>query len=62
MTDNKGNPVTDLTQSDFDLHDNGKPKAIAYFEKHILSLPEKKSSSNSNFKNKIMLDTKIKNI
>jgi len=43
VTDKKGNPVTDLTQSDFELYDNAKLKKITDFEKHILSLPGKKA-------------------
>ncbi len=35
VTDEKGNPVTDLTQSDFEIYDNGKFQPIAHFEKHI---------------------------
>jgi len=43
VTDKKGNPVTDLKKSDFELYDNGKLKKITDFEKHILSLPGKKA-------------------
>lgn len=39
VTDNRGNPVTDLTRDDFILHDNGKLQTITDFEKHILALP-----------------------
>jgi len=41
VTDKKGNPIMDLTQSDFDLKDNGKTQDITEFEKHILYPPEK---------------------
>jgi len=43
VTDEKGNPVTDLKKSDFELRDNGKRKTITEFEKHVLfpSLPTK---------------------
>jgi len=36
VTDKKGNPVTDLKKSDFELRDNGKRKTITEFEKHVL--------------------------
>ncbi|MFQ6082479.1 MAG: VWA domain-containing protein [Candidatus Aminicenantia bacterium] len=39
VTDKKGNPVTDLEKSDFELYDNGKRQTITHFEKHILSIP-----------------------
>lgn len=39
VTDEKGNPVTDLEKSDFILYDNGKLMKITDFEKHILPLP-----------------------
>lgn len=42
VTDGKGNPVTDLTQADFILYDNGKLKTITDFEKHLLPKREKK--------------------
>jgi VWFA-related protein len=40
VTDKKGKPVTDLEQSEFELYDNGKPKKITDFERHILALPD----------------------
>jgi VWFA-related protein len=43
VVDKEGNPVTDLTQADFELFDNGKPVKITEFEKHILSLTGEKS-------------------
>lgn len=43
VTDKKGNPITDLTISDFILYDNGKLQKITDFEKHVLlPKPEKK--------------------
>lgn len=42
VIDEQGNPVTDLEKADFDLYDNGKPVKITDFEKHILSVPQKK--------------------
>ena len=41
VRDKKGNPVSDLSQSDFELYDNGKLQPITDFEKHFLSLPVK---------------------
>jgi VWFA-related protein len=38
VTDNKGNPVTDLEKDDFIVYDNGKKQSITEFEKHGLSL------------------------
>ena len=42
VTDNRGNPVTDLAKDDFILFDNGKLQTITDFEKHILALPSQK--------------------
>ena len=42
VTDNRGNPVTDLTKDDFILHDNGKLQTVTDFEKHILAQPSQK--------------------
>ena len=39
VMDKDGNPVTDLSQADFELYDYGKAVKITEFEKHILSLP-----------------------
>jgi len=39
VTDTKGNPVTDLTKDDFILYDNGEPKTITDFEKHLIQRP-----------------------
>jgi VWFA-related protein len=38
VTDNKGNPITDLEKVDFIVSDNGKKQSITEFEKHDLSL------------------------
>ncbi len=35
VVDKRGQPVTDLEKSDFALKDNGKPRVITDFEKHI---------------------------
>jgi VWFA-related protein len=40
VTDKEGNPVTDLTQSDFRIFDNGKLVKITEFEKHVLTNPQ----------------------
>jgi VWFA-related protein len=37
VIDNKGNPVTDLEKSDFQLWDNGESIEITDFEKHVLT-------------------------
>jgi VWFA-related protein len=39
VTDKKGKAVQDLQKSDFIVTDNGQPKVITDFEKHILSGP-----------------------
>jgi VWFA-related protein len=39
VTDNKGNPVTDLTKDDFILYDNGKLQPITDFETHMIQRP-----------------------
>lgn len=36
VTDKKGNPVMNLKQEDFELFEDGKPKKIDAFEKHVL--------------------------
>ncbi|MDH5467328.1 MAG: VWA domain-containing protein [Candidatus Aminicenantes bacterium] len=41
VTDNKGNPVTDLSKEDFILYDNGKMQTITDFERHLLSRAER---------------------
>ncbi|MEW5901468.1 MAG: VWA domain-containing protein, partial [Acidobacteriota bacterium] len=40
VTDEKGNPVTDLDRSEFELYDKGKPQKITEFERYVLSRPE----------------------
>lgn len=37
VTDRKGNPVTDLSQEDFEVFDNNERKFITDFEKHLQS-------------------------
>jgi len=41
VTDNKGNPVTDLSKEDFILYDNGKLQTITDFEKYLLARAER---------------------
>jgi VWFA-related protein len=43
VTDKKGNPVSDLEKSDFQVFDNGKIQEITDFERHVLSLPSEES-------------------
>jgi hypothetical protein len=42
VIDKQGNPVIDLTPSDFELYDNGKLKQITDFERHTLAFPEER--------------------
>ena len=44
VTDSKGNPVTDLTKDDFILYDNGEPKTITDFEKHLIQRPVRRAA------------------
>ena len=37
VTDDKGNPVSNLKKNDFELYDNGKIQTIEAFEKYLLS-------------------------
>ncbi|MDD8020772.1 MAG: VWA domain-containing protein [Acidobacteriota bacterium] len=39
VTDNQGQPVTDLSREDFILYDDGQEKVITEFENHTMSLP-----------------------
>ncbi|MFC2157571.1 VWA domain-containing protein [Acidobacteriota bacterium] len=39
VTDNEGNPVTDLRKEDFSLFDNGQEQTLTEFEKHNINLP-----------------------
>ena len=41
VTDKKGNPVTDLNQTEFELYDNGKRVNLTEFERHVLYSPKK---------------------
>ncbi len=41
VTDKKGNPVTDLNQTEFEVYDNGKRVNLTEFERHILYSPTK---------------------
>jgi len=40
VTDDRGQPVTDLSKEDFILYDNGKEKLLTEFENHTMSLPD----------------------
>lgn len=50
VTDNRGNPVTDLTKDDFILYDNGQLQTITDFEKHIRVQPIKKEKDEEEVK------------
>ena len=45
VTDKKGSPMLDLEKEDFLVYDNGKPKLVTEFEKHILLLPSIKTEA-----------------
>ncbi len=47
VTDKKGNPITDLEKSDFEVLDNGQKKLLTEFEKHTRSflIEEKEEES-----------------
>ncbi len=53
VTDNKGNPVTDLSKEDFILYDNGKPQTITDFEKHLLARPDKLAETERDIEERI---------
>lgn len=36
VTDKQGQPMTDLEKTDFEVYDNGQPKKITDFERHLL--------------------------
>jgi VWFA-related protein len=40
VTDKQGNPITGLTENDFQLLDNGKPQKLASFEEHRQQAPQ----------------------
>ncbi len=40
VTGKGGRPVGDLSASEFDVSDNGKPVAVTHFEKHFLGAPD----------------------
>lgn len=46
VTDNKGNPLTDLEKSDFEVFDNGERKNLTEFEKHLHSFLLKPEAEN----------------
>jgi VWFA-related protein len=39
VTDKNGNPLKDLTPSDFEIYDNNKLQPLYHFEKHVISQP-----------------------
>lgn len=45
VTDKKGNAITDLTQEDFELNDNGQDQRITDFEKHSILFPSTQTES-----------------
>ncbi|HOE13830.1 MAG TPA: VWA domain-containing protein [Candidatus Saccharicenans sp.] len=52
VTDDKGQPVTDLSKEDFILYDNGKEKLLTEFENHTMSLPAEKKGPEPVVENK----------
>ena len=52
VTDDKGQPVTDLSKDDFILYDNGKEKLLTEFENHTMSLPAEKKGPEPVVENK----------
>lgn len=52
VTDKKGNPVTDLEQSDFILYDKGKLQTITDFERHIFKLEKEIKETKSDLAQK----------
>ncbi|MBN1273794.1 MAG: VWA domain-containing protein [Candidatus Aminicenantes bacterium] len=53
VTDEKGNPVTDLTPGDFVVNDNGTPQKITDFERHTLSPPPQVKGEETEEKEKV---------
>jgi VWFA-related protein len=53
VTDNKGNPVTNLSKEDFMLYDNGKLQTITDFEKHLLARAERLAKTGKEIEEKI---------
>ena len=45
VTDKKGNPIIDLKKENFTIYDNGEKKTVTEFEKHVVSLKDKKPFS-----------------
>jgi len=52
VTDDKGQPVTDLNKDDFILYDNGQQKVITEFENHTMSLLAEKKEPEATVENK----------
>jgi len=58
VTDKQGNPVTGLTQQNFQIFDNGKPQALASFEEHREQTAhlEEAAAAPGSFSNDILRD------